>query len=335
MSEPQGLDIRPHQLMCTVCKLAASPGDEYCHMDRLDEIHNAARAEPWTPVTLRCNASSLYSYQNPGLEYDTPEGKLFNKRRDLTILQKLGLVPGDTRPAFELFSRLYAKIDSTRGICRFPNTTSDEWQSCPLAQSGNYERAHAEGRVGLIRDRRSDDKKESKSTSCAEIYGADELHIRPHHLMCMTCFQGGKDELGPIEEDNLFEAIDVIQKNPDIPIKLIAGCCIICPPCSKYDPDTGLCISANAMALRDEKKDLDTLQLLGLKYNDVLPACDLLSLLYDRVENTTQVCGYGDGEPCGYEWTVCGGPDGSPSYIKGRAAGMGVDRVKRRGYTPL
>ena len=48
------------------------------------------------------------------------------------------------------------------------------------------------------------------------------------------------------------------------------------------------------MALRDEKKDLDTLQLLGLKYDDVLPAHELLNLLYERIESTTQVCGYGD-----------------------------------------
>ena len=118
---------------------------------------------------------SLYGFQNCGTTYDTPEKELFNKRRDLTILQKLGLVPGDTRPAFELFSRVIEKIDSTRGICGFGEATSDTWRGCGLADSGNYERGRADGIDALIAPRSAEEKAASKRDSCSEMYNADRL----------------------------------------------------------------------------------------------------------------------------------------------------------------
>jgi hypothetical protein len=140
----------------------------------------------------------------------------------------------------------------------------------------------------------------------------------------MACFHGGREDLAPIAEDNLFEAIDVIQQNPDIPVTLVRGCCMICPPCSQYDPATGLCISPHAMGLRDQKKDLDVLQLLGLQYGVTLPARELYERLFEVVEDTTQVCGYGDGVARSPEWSVCRGPEGSEQYRRARAARLGL-----------
>ena len=44
-------------------------------------------------------------------------------RRDLRILQRLGLVPGDTRPAIELFRRLYETIETGRDLLWFDEVT--------------------------------------------------------------------------------------------------------------------------------------------------------------------------------------------------------------------
>jgi hypothetical protein len=110
----------------------------------------------------------------------------------------------------------------------------------------------------------------------------------------MSCFYGRSGKLAPIQEDNLFEAIDVIQKNPDIAVTLIPGCCMICPPCEKYDPATNLCVGGHSMALRDQKKDLDVLQKLGLKYGDTLPAQKLYQLVYERIHSTRDICGFGE-----------------------------------------
>ena len=140
----------------------------------------------------------------------------------------------------------------------------------------------------------------------------------------MSCFHGGQDHLAPLEEDNLFEAIDVIQRQPDIPVTLIAGVCMICPPCGKYDPANKLCVGGRSMALRDQKKDLDVLQKLGLKYGDTLPARRLLQLLYERILSTRDICGYGDGETRASEWSICSSAEKDDAYQKARAVQLGI-----------
>ena len=117
-------------------------------------------------------------------------------------------------------------------------------------------RGHALGIDAILLPRGEQEKAESKKVSTATIYQATTLQIRPHHLMCMSCFYGSRmDKPAPIAADNLFEAIDVIQKTPDIPVTLVAGCCMICPPCSHYEPETKLCLGGRSMALRDQKKE--------------------------------------------------------------------------------
>ena len=124
------LQIRPYQLMCVVCGIGGDadgvPGREH-----LGTILAQVREDPGQPLTLQCNVDTVYRYQNPGRAMDTPEGELFNDKRDLDILQRLGLVPGDTRPARELFQRLYDNVTSTSGICGYGATRSVAWQGCP------------------------------------------------------------------------------------------------------------------------------------------------------------------------------------------------------------
>ena len=323
----KSLDVRPRELLCVVCRLGAPAGTRYHGEGRLDEILDAARRGPLRPMTLRCNVESLFAYQNPGRELDTSEGELFNDKRDLDVMQRLGLAPGDTRPAIELFRRLLTNIPSGAGICGYGEQTSETWRGCHLARTGNYERGHALGMGALIPERTGEEKARAKKASVAGMYDAEMLEIRPHHLLCMTCFHAGRKELAVIEEDNAYEAIDIMQKNPEVPVRLVAGPCMICAPCSGYREEERVCASDLGMGLRDQKKDLDVLQLLGLAYGDVVPACELLSRLYDKVRSTQQVCGYGDGVERGREWRVCREPEGAPAYEKGRAGGLGVKGV--------
>jgi hypothetical protein len=106
VQEFHSLDVRPYQLLCVVCRLGAKPDEPYYFFERLDEILGYERRDPARPMTLRCTADSVYAYQNPGRRCDTPEGELFNQKRDLDILQRLGMVPGATRPAIEIFGRI-------------------------------------------------------------------------------------------------------------------------------------------------------------------------------------------------------------------------------------
>jgi hypothetical protein len=290
---------------------------------RLDAILLRVRQDPTLPLTLRCNVTTAYAYQNPGYALDTFDGVLYNVRRDLRIVQRLGLVPGDTRPAIELFRRLYESIETGRGLLWFDEVTSPAWTGEPELR-GLYERGHALGIEAIwpARDRASC--AAAKEASVQAIYAADVLRIRPHHLMCMSCFYGARAELEPIEEDNLYEAIDAIQQRPEIPVELVCGPCMICPPCHGYDPAFGLCVADVGMALRDELKDLDVLQRLGLEYGATLPAKTLFALLYERIPSTRLVCAHQDGIHRGREWRICGGAEGDPRYARAREEGLGI-----------
>jgi hypothetical protein len=324
-SQANAIEVRPYQLMCIVCRIGEGRSDDLGDA-RLTAILAAVRKDRKIPIRLCCNVDTVYRYQNPGTAEDTPEGELFNAKRDLDILQKLGLVPGDARPAVDMLERLLADVPTAKDICGYSAVTGEVWRGCARAESGWYEAGRTLGIDAILPPRDAQEEADFKKTSTAAIYRATTLRIRPHHLMCMSCFYGGRMEnLGPIEADNLFEAIDVIQKNPEIPVTLVAGCCMICPPCSHYEPETNLCLGGRGMALRDQKKDLDVLQKLGLKFGDTLPARKLYELLYARIFSTRDICGYGDGEERASEWRICGDPEGNETYRKARAAMLGIE----------
>ena len=112
-----------------------------------------------------------------------------------------------------------------------------------------------------------------------------------------------------------------------MPIELVPGPCMICPPCKGYDPDSGLCDASFAMGLRDQKKDLDTLQLLGLDYGAVLPAWQLLQLLYERIPEQQKVCAFNYGRQTQEAWSICRSAQVPPQesrYSRAAAENLGV-----------
>ena len=332
MKEFHSIDIRPYQALCLVClRGRCDEGEAYCHEARLDEIRAAVGADPAVPLTLRCNTDTVFRYQNPGRDYDTPEGEMYNDLRDLTVLQRIGAVPGSTLPAIDLFGCIVDAIPTVQGVCGYPGDEAAGWPRCRFADSGNYERGLAMGIGSVVAVRTADEKQEVKSESADACERAERLRIRPHHLMCMTCFHGGRsgEALAAIEEDNLCECIRAMQRNPGIPVELVRGPCMICPPCSAYHAASNLCVGGKSMGLRDQKKDLDVLRVLGRRYGDIVPAGELLQDLYAAVENTTEICGYGDGVERSGEWRVCGGPTGKDSYVRARQVGLGVSGVSR------
>jgi hypothetical protein len=254
---------------------------------------------------------------------------MYNDLRDLTVLQRLGSVPGNTLPAIDLFGSILDAIPSSQGICGYPESEAPGWPRCRFADSGNYERGVVSGIGAIVPERTAAEKQEAKNESADACYRAARLRIRPHHLLCLSCFHGGRsgETLVPIQEDNLCECIQAMQRNPDIPVELVRGLCMVCPPCSAYHACSNLCIGGSSMGLRDDKKDLDALRRLGLCYGDVVPARELLQSLYRAVKTTTEICGYGDGLERSREWRVCGGATGKEPFIRARHAGLGVNGV--------
>lgn len=324
---PQSFCVRPYQLIHIICKLGAGMDDDLGD-ERLTEILRLARKNPILPLTLRCNVSSIFRYQNPGRAEDTPEGPLFNDRRGLHILHKLGMVPGDTRPAIMLFKHILNSIETGEGICDGGRSDSDVWREQSDVTAEDYAKGRALGLDAIIPPRSDEEMARVKIESAKVTIEADHLYLRPHHAMCMSCFYGRRlnagEPLAPIAPDNLYEAIVAIHRNPEIPVTLVQGPCMICPPCHGYDPDTNLCIAPVSMGLRDEKKDLDVLFRLNLEYGDTLPAREYFRRLYDEIHSTTEICGNGDGVARLPEWSVCGGPAGDPGYVRARKERLAI-----------
>ncbi|MHB0875238.1 MAG: hypothetical protein ACYC5O_04230, partial [Anaerolineae bacterium] len=318
--------LRPYQLMEIVARVGAGASDDF-GSERLSAIVREMRQTPYTPIRLRANVSSIYAFQNPGHDEDTPGGVALNVKRDLDILQKLGMTPGTTMPAIDLFDLLFSAIPTAAGITGYDGG-EDAWAPCEGCSADDYAAGVAEGLGGVFYLRDAEEMVRVKQDSAAAIYEADHLYIRPHHVMCMTCFYGSHlDNLEPIEEDNLYEVIIAMQRNPEIPVTLIEGPCMVCPPCAFYDPAVNMCYLHIGIGLRDEKKDLDVLKLLGLHYGDTLPAREYLRLLYEHVPSTRLVCGQGDGVERAPSWRICDKPEGSERYAKGRRAGLGIVEV--------
>lgn len=325
------LDVRPYQLMCIICRLGEGLKDDL-RDPRLDGILRACRESPSRPMRLRCNVDSTYGWQNPGRADDTPDGDLFNVKRDLEILMRLGFTPGYTACVSDIVRRLYREIKTCRGICDYDGPPSPHWRACPRAASGHYERGVKKGVSAFLPDRDPAEMARVKQVSADEILRAGVLRIRPHHLMCMTCFYhrcltgryGEPKGLKPIAADNLYEPILAIHRNPELPIMLLKGCCMVCTPCAEYDPATNRCLGHFGMSLRDERKDLEVLMRLGMNYGDTLPAREMLRRLYAAFPDTVHVCSNHGEAVRGPGWTTCGGAEGSADYGGGWRARLGV-----------
>ena len=319
--------LRPYQLMCIICRLGRENSEQYYFEDRLEKILDTITKNIHIPVSVVANVDGTFKFQNPGKQYDTPEGEEFNELRDLTILQKIGLMPGSTWPASELFRLVYEKIETCSGVCIYNDEISGEWAKCKFAKTGNYERGIEQAYDVLFADRNDKELAHCKAVTAKQIPDAKELRIRPHHLMCMACHHKGRsiEELNPIDADNIIEVLNVCINNPDIPIRLIKGPCMICPPCRGYHETENLCDRSPGISVRDQKKDLEFLRLTGLAYNDVLPAREIFKKIFENIPSTTDVCGNGNFIQTGVGWRICNGPSGDEAYRKAIASKLGFN----------
>lgn len=328
------INVRPYQVMCLICRLGKKQDTPYYFEKELNALQEAIKADLNQPLLLRCNVESTFRFQNPGTELDTPEGELFNLRRDLTILQRLGLTPGSAFPATDLIRLFVNALPECADVCGALPDHAETWQGCKFATSGNYERGLADVLSALGGIRPKSERVACKQKTAPQMYEHEILEIRPHHLLCMICFLNGKklEELQPIAEDHLYEALEICQKNPDTPIKLVAGPCMICPPCHGYDPVSGTCSAAFGMGLRDQKKDLDTLRRLGLKYGDIVSVSKIYNMIFDKIENFTMICGFTTARRTGPAWTICSGEndmEGRKCFYKGKSCGLHIPGVTK------
>ncbi|MDD5597179.1 MAG: hypothetical protein PHV82_04500 [Victivallaceae bacterium] len=320
------IEVRPYQLMCLICRSGRQNHEKYYFEDRLESLAVKIRENINRPLLLTCNCVSAYAWQNPGREYDTPEGAEFNDRRDLAILRDLNMVPGTAQPASDIIRKIFKHIKTCDDICSLGKYCTDKWQECKFAGSGNYERAIEAGQAEIIPPCRSKEELAlCKKESAAQLYKEKKLQVRPHHLVCIACIVAGREPCGMevLDADNACEVAAIIQKNPDIPVELVSGPCMVCPPCAGYSPKHNVCNAGTGMGLRDEKKDLDALMLLGMKFGDVLPGGELYKKLFTVLDSTKNLCGRGHSPAKVDEWVSCGA-GGSDSYLKSQATKLHI-----------
>lgn len=318
-AEPEGMTLRPYQLLCAVCSLgeeSPAPKD-----GSAKKILDAVRDNPDMPVTLRCNVGDVFLFQDPGTQDDTPEGAEFNRRRDLEILLVLNLVPGVAVPARILLNRLLDRIAAVSGICGYDAVTSDAWRGCPKAKSGCYERAREKGIAAIVPPRREEELEREKKESLEAMYKAKATGIRsrPHILVCAVCQFGGGTK-PPYKPDNLPELIQLIRQEPDTMITM-AECAdwMMCAPCPNRAPELNACVNVKGSGgLTNQLRDLRALQRLDLTYGSTMKARELYRLVFERIPSTLDICRFDSPAPSVW-WDACGSrTTNNENYKKGR-----------------
>ena len=316
LCDAPAIEIPARQLLGTVCVAGGKQCPLFESQEDALEVLKVVKQDPAASVRLTSDADRVPHYTL--LETDDyvrldREGVL-NRKRDLEVLQRLGISPGDTRRARYLYELLLQRVDTPVGICAYD---TPGWEGCPLARSGAYESVRAKGWQEIVFDRSEEDMVEARRLSAERIRTDPVLQIRPHHLMCMSCWVGATGGEGDRGNDTLDEVYRRICSDPDVEIMVVEGNCEACHCCDGFHPESTRCVHAGGL-LRDYKKDLDTFQKIGLMPGDRMNARDLLMLIYEKVTSTTEVCGYGTGEATSKEWSVCSGPNGNAGYAKAR-----------------
>lgn len=172
----------PQHLLCMRCM---NGGGKLPFMEKhgLLEKYEKIISNPDIHIRLT-GAFDEIGARTPVFYEQTPQ----ERKRDLDVLQKLGLAMGDTRIARDLFALIDMRIQGVEQICSYNTEYTEVWRECELARTSLYE----EGKVKL-KKRSEEAMKLSKQTSCLEIENADKIVIRPHHLLCVTCYIGGND----------------------------------------------------------------------------------------------------------------------------------------------
>jgi len=310
------IEMRPFELLSVVCER----GGVTCPLvaaDRVREL-SAALRHPACRIKFVTNADQVPFYRDrTAADWASidPED-VFNRKRDLDVLQKLGLAPGSVSRSRFVFEWLFIKIQTLVGLCAYDTAN---WTGCEHARSGAYERVQETGTRAIVDVIDADEAARRKKIAAEEIAAADHLYIQPHILMCICCrYDGGNHDNGPDHTDEAYELRKKMKSNPDIPVTLVDdGLCMICGSCDGFDRETCRCVHTGGL-IRNFKKNLDVLQRLGLMPGATMPARELYKLIFERIPSTRLIAAYGDGVVTSHEWGICGDPEGNPAYERTR-----------------
>ncbi len=346
-ADEEVFELRAHHLLCAICAAAGAQRPP-CGSVVTDAIREAIRSHPFVQLKLTADldlARSHYLDINSDCHAQLPEGfsarmaDYANRAKDLEVLCRLDIRPNTVHPAIDVLRLLFLKVESLKGICYQDFELSQDWPTCEYARTDYYRQTREKGGercysldacwnlgedllgcgpYSLLPIRTKEEVRKAKAESCKRIEQADRLFIRPHHLMCLMCHYGLGDLENPLDVDNLHEILVKMRDNPDIPVTLNEGCCMVCDPCTAYDPDKHMCLW---IYTRDQLKDLRVLQKLGLKSGDTVGARELMNLVTAKIKTTLEICGPEVSVRESYVWGPCSSAE-TGNYERARSVGL-------------
>lgn len=313
------VSIRPYQLMSLVC-IKGGAACPFMDNATASGILERMAKDPTLTIQLKTHVDELPRYTKLNEDnFSNPDREdVLNRKRDLEVLRRLGFAPGDTRRARYLYELLFSKITTTRNICTYD---TKGWEGCSLSAGGAYEKVREKGWQQMVYQRSKEEMDQFRKVNAEHIEKDGKLYVRPHHLMCFSCWYAGGKGQGLRSNDTLSEIWQRIKRDPDVPVTLVEGTCSACDCCDGFYPDNGRCVHSCGI-IRDYLKDLTVFQKMGLMPGATLKGKDAFALLFERVHSTREVCGFGDGIETADEWKICGGPEGNPGYELTRISGV-------------
>lgn len=159
MHSAREIAIRPHILLCAACQYGSGVRPPYAEDNLPEFIEMILTEKPDVPVSVARQADWMMCApcpaRVPGLNACVNvlgSGGLSNEKRDLDVLQKLGLTYGSVMPARELYRLIFERIPTTQDICKREGNHSPSvwWDGCGEAncEHGNEDYARARMELG-------------------------------------------------------------------------------------------------------------------------------------------------------------------------------------------
>jgi len=160
MRSAEEIRIRPHLLLCAVCQYGGGTRPPFMPDNLPEFLQMVLTDRPEAPVRLVRQADWMMCApcpnRVPGMNACANlqgAGGLSNEKRDLDVLQALGLHFGDVMPARELYRRVFERITTTLTTCARAGCcpTSAWWdRSCGDANPETRHRLYEKGRGELM-----------------------------------------------------------------------------------------------------------------------------------------------------------------------------------------
>jgi len=142
------LSVRAHHFLCMICFVGGTHSNAPIDEDNLYEVWQRILKDPEIPVTVLEGPGECVICP-PCYAFDTDSGlcsiacSLRDRKKDLDVFAKIGMIPGETHSAKEILQRIYKNIKNIEGLCAFEERRGFEWKSCFTHKMGTFERGMA------------------------------------------------------------------------------------------------------------------------------------------------------------------------------------------------